>query len=138
MVEKREYPRLKTEFPIKYEVIPLSLPRPLMKPDKEGLAVNISGGGLYVIISNMKRSIINKLIKHSLKMSIELYLPDFHNRIKVLGDIQWAKTKSKWWQIWDNEWHLGVKYSFIQNEDRDCIVKYVINKQIEDRIIESP
>lgn len=137
-IEQRQYPRLEQEFPVMFEVVPLTLSRPLVKPRYKGWAKNISGGGLYTLIPRISKRTIKKLLEHGLKLSIEFYLPDFQNRVKVLGEIRWARKKSKWWRVWSVLWALGVKFTYIQAEDKDCIIKYVINKQIEEHLLEKP
>lgn len=137
-IEQREYPRLEQEFPLRFEVVSADLSRPLVKPPRKGLVKNISGGGLYIVVSRLRRSTIKKLTEHHFQLTIEFYLPDFQNRVKALGEVQWSKEKSRWWQIWPKLWALGIRFTYIQPEDRDCIVKYVINKQIEDHLVKQP
>lgn len=136
-IEQREFPRLEQEFPVRFEVVQPNLPRPLAKPRHKGIAKNISGGGLYiVIVSRLPKSTVKKLLEHRVRLSIEFYLPDFQSRVKALGEVQWSKEKVHWWQIWPKRWSLGIKFTYIQPEDRDCIIKYVINKKIEDQLVD--
>ncbi len=133
--ELRQYPRLDQEFPVKYEVVPVDLSRPLGQPKGKAWVKNVSGGGMYLLISHFSQGMIKKLQQQSVKLSLVFCLPDFQNKIKVLAEVRWSKKKSPWWTFWSSKWAMGVRYTAIQPEDRDCIIKYVINKQIEDHLM---
>lgn len=134
--EQRRYPRLGEEFPVRFELVSPVLPRPLAKPVRKALARDISGGGVYlVVLSCLRKATVKKLLEQSIKLSIEFYLPDFQNRIKALGVVQWIKGEMHWWQIWPKRWSLGIRFTYIQTEDRDSIIKYVINKQIDNHLV---
>lgn len=130
-IELREYPRLEEEFPVYFEVVPNSQERPVSRPLKKGIAKNISGGGLYLISPRMRKGLIKKLLAHLNKLSIEFYLPDFQHRISILGEVRWVKKISRWWKMFPRHWELGVRFTYIPAGDRDSVIKYVINKQIE-------
>jgi len=136
-LEQREYARLKEEFPVVFAFVPSTLLRPLAKPKRKGIVKNISGGGLYMLIaSRMHRGMVKKLLAHSFKISVEFYLPDFQYKVNALADVQWIKEKMHWWQIWSKQWSLGIKFTYMQPADRDYIIKYIINKQIESNLLE--
>lgn len=133
--ELRQYPRLEREFSVKYEVTGIELPRPLIQPKSKGWAKNISGGGMYLNVYGVRKSKLKQLLDRSAKFSLGFYLPDFQNKIKTFGEVRWYKCISPWWKIWSKNWSLGIKFIYIQPEDRDCIIKYVINTQIEEHLI---
>lgn len=133
-IEQREYARLDQEFTVFFDVVPNSIQKPVEFPKRKGTAKNISGGGLYFISSKMHQGIIRKLLGHFNKLSLEFYLPDFQNKIRALGEVRWVKGKLRWWNIFARDWELGVRFIYIRPEDRDSIIKYIINKQIEDHL----
>lgn len=133
--ELREYPRLNQEFPVSFEVVPLDLPRPVAQPQRKAWAKDISGGGMYLLFSFLSKKAVRKLLQKSARFSLVFNLPDFQNKIKVLAETRWGSKKAPWWCFWCSRWALGVKFVFIQSEDKDCIIKYVINRQIEEHLI---
>lgn len=133
-LEHREYPRLEEEFPVYFEVVPNSVQKPVPRPQRKGIAKNISGGGLYLISPRMRRGLMKKLLSHLSKLSIEFYLPDFQHKISVLGEVRWVNGLLQWWSIFPRHWELGVRFIYIPPQDKDSIIKYVINKQIEDHL----
>lgn len=135
--ELREYPRLEQEFTVYFDVVPKRETAPLAKPQRKGLAKNISGGGLYLVTSKLRKGIIKNLLDHLCKLTIEFYLPDFQNKIRVLGEVRWVKEKLHWWDIYPKTRELGVRFVYIQPEDKDSIIKYVINKEIEEHLTKS-
>lgn len=134
-LERREYPRLEQEFEVLFSVVPSTGTKPVSAPTKKGLAKNISGGGLYLITPRMFKGTIKKLNNHICKLSMEFYLPDFQNKIRVLGEICRVKDSIRWWKIFPKHWELGVRFTHIQPQDKDSIIKYIINKQIEDHLV---
>jgi hypothetical protein len=135
--EKREYPRLEQEFPVRFDVVDTSLTRPAVGAKREGAVKNISGGGLYFISPRLSKWTIKKLLAHCYNLSIEFYLPDFQNKINILGEVRWEKGGIKWWSVFPKKWELGVKFIYVKPEDKDAILKYVINKQIESQLMEA-
>lgn len=132
--EQREYTRLDQEFRVYFDVVPNSLQKPTDFPRREGIAKNISGGGIYFVSSKMYKGIIKRLLGHFSKLSMEFCLPDFQDKIKVLGEVRWVKGRLQWWDILGRRWELGVRFIYIRPEDRDSIIKYIINKQIENHL----
>lgn len=133
-VEHREYPRLEEEFPVYFDIVPNSVQKPIPRPQRKGVAKNISGGGLYLISSRIRKGIVKRLLGHLGKLSIEFCLPDFQHKISILGEVRWVKGLSAWWNMFPRHWELGVRFIYIQPEDKNSIIKYVINKQIEDHL----
>lgn len=133
-IEQREYTRLDQEFVVFFDVVQNSLQKPVEFPRRKGTAKNISGGGLYFVPSRMYKRIVKKLLGHFNKLSMEFNLPDFQNKVRVLGEVRWVKGKLQWWNILARHWELGVRFVYIRPEDRDSIIKYIINKQIEDHL----
>lgn len=133
-IEKREYPRLEQEFAVFFDVVPNNTEKPIPKPQRKCIAKNISGGGLYLVSPKMRRGIIKRLLGHLNKMNLEFYLPDFQQKINALGEVRWAKDGLQWWNIFPRCWELGVRFLYIEPSDRDSIIKYVINRQIEDHL----
>lgn len=132
--EQREYPRLEQEFSVNFDIVPNDTASPMPKPQKKGIAKNISGGGMHFAASSLRKGVVKKLLSHSCKLNMEFYLPDFQNRINVLGEVRWAKDGFHWWSFFPTQWELGVKFVQIQQADKDSIIKYVINKQIEEQL----
>lgn len=133
--ELREYPRLEQEFLINFEIVAKTVTTPIVKPEQKGKARNISGGGLYLIVSGMGKGIVKKLLEREVKLSIEFYLPDFQNKIRALGEARWARAKQGWLSYFSGAWELGIRFVQIQTEDKDSIIKYIINRQIEEHLI---
>jgi c-di-GMP-binding flagellar brake protein YcgR len=135
--EKREYPRLEQGIPVFYEIISKSTRKISAIYKKKGIMKNIGGGGLYFISSKLWRMTVRKLLSHSLNLNIEFYLPDFQNKINIVGEVRWEKDGKRWWNILPKRHELGVKFTSIKPEDKDAIIKYVINKQIENQLIKA-
>lgn len=135
--DKRQFPRLEQEFTVYYDVVSNELPEPLSQPGRKGKAKNISGGGLYLVLPSIYQRTIKKLLNHGSKLSLEFYLPDFQDRIRVFAEVRWSRGTSRFWDVLPRCWELGVRFVYIHPETRDAIVKYVINKQIEDHLTET-
>jgi len=135
--EKREYPRLEHEFPVRFDIVDASVTKPSAGAKSEAVVKNISGGGLYFLSPKLSLWKVRKLLDHSHNLSIELYLPDFQNKINILGEVRWEKGGIKWWSIFPKKWELGVKFIYVNPEDKDAILKYVINKQIESQLMKT-
>lgn len=133
-IEQRVYPRLEQEFPAYFDIVPDSTAKPMPKPARKGVVKNISGGGIYLVSSQMNRCAVKKLLSHSFKLNIEFYLPDFQSRINVLGEIRWIKDRIQWWNIFPKIWKMGIQFIYIEPSDKNSIIKYVINKQIENQL----
>lgn len=134
-IEQREYPRLEEEFIVYFGVVPGNTERPITRPRRKGTAKNISGGGLYLVSPRMSQGVIKKLLRKINKLSIEFYLPDFQYKIDVLGEVRWVRDGIGWWNIFPRHWELGVRFVYIKPEDKDSIIKYVINRQIERHLV---
>ena len=135
--DQRQFPRLDQEFTVYYEVVSNELTEPLIQLARKGKARNISGGGLYLVLSGIYQRAIRKLLNHQNKLSLEFYLPDFQDRVRVFAEVRWSRGKPRWWDVLPRCWELGVRFVYIHPETRDAIVKYVINKQIEDHLTET-
>lgn len=133
-IENRQYPRLEQEFTILYDVVPNTVLAPEPKPYGKSVAKNISGGGLHLVMPRMPKRVVKKLLAHSHKLNLEFRLPDFNDKINILGEVRWAKGGLKWWNILPVKRELGVKFIYTQAHYKDAIIKYVINKQIEEQL----
>lgn len=135
--EQRKFPRLEKEFPVFFSVVPSDLEKPVSEHSKKGFAKNISGGGLYLVLPKINRSVIKKLLDRTCKLSMEFHLPDFQHKIKVFAEVRRVKNVSRCLAFFSCNWELGVRFIYIHDEDKDSIIKYVINKEIEDHLTKS-
>jgi hypothetical protein len=134
-VEQREYERFGQEFPISYDIVQYSVPNPLPDPKKSGTSQNISGGGICLLTAPMSIFAVRKLLSKKTKFSLEFYLPDYQHKINVLGEARWSSMNLSWWHLFPKRWALGIKFIKMNTNDKDLIIKYVINKQIETNLV---
>ena len=123
--ERRKYPRLPSYILVGYT---------LMSGEKKrrhgnAIAANISGGGMYLQISDLMPSDLRGIKKEAIgELKLEFKLPFDNEQIAALSEIRWLKL------IKSGVVGLGVKFLNIDVKDSGKIIRYVTSKFLEDRL----
>lgn len=113
--ERRVYPRAKIDIWIRYRVYS---DKGGLNIFKEGRAINISEGGIGIILETHERLRVND------KLELKLKLPRTLQFILVRGDVVWAKEIKP-----EELYRYGISFTDIDPNDKKMIIKYVTENQ---------
>lgn len=113
--ERRIYPRARLSVVVRYKVYSK---KAKMNIFKEGRAIDISEGGIGIVLE------INENLAVSDKLELKLKLPIASQFMLVRGKVVWNKEieAGKWY-------HHGISFTQIDINDRKIIAKYVTEAQ---------
>ena len=128
-LEMRKYPRLPSHILVGYT---------LMSGEKKhrhgnAVAANISGGGMYLQISDLAPSDVRRIEKGAIReLELEFKLPFDNGQITALSEIRWSKP------VRSGIIGVGVKFLNIGVKTRGRILRYVTSKFLEDGLEQKP
>ncbi len=123
--ERREYPRLPSHILVGY--IPVSERKKYVHGN--AIAANISGGGMYLQISDLAPSHLRRIEKGAIgELELEFKLPFNNEQIKTLSEIRWLKL------VKSGVIGLGVKFLNMDVKDKGKLLRYVTSKFLEDKL----
>jgi anti-anti-sigma factor len=112
-VEKRGFQRKSIQFPVFFKWLEVATD----SEEVEGTALNLSGGGL--LLSPLQTDYpLSPLWE---QLSLRLLLPELSTPILVEGRLTRSTSRARKWQ-------MGIKFTRIDESDRDRIVDYVYNR----------
>lgn len=124
--ERRHFKRLVVKLPVRLLLIDAKESRELpgtLLPH----TVDISGGGLLFEISNLTEEWIRGLTSGMIRVGLELDLPTYAEPVRVLAKVAWLKKK----ETDPKRYLLGLNFIDITEEDRDKVLRYVVNAYLE-------
>ena len=127
--ERRKYPRLSSRILVGYT------PVSAKKKYRHGnaIAANISGGGMYLEISDLVLSDLRRIESGAVReLELEFKLPFDNEQITTLSEIRWLKT------VRSGLIALGIKFVNMDVKDMGKILRYVTSKFLEDRLEQKP
>lgn len=117
-IQRRRYVRINGEIPIEMKIVKWpdpSVPQP--KLERNSISEkNISGGGMLVVT--------REALKRGTVLQILMELPT--GRVKVMGEVRRVMKNDD-----TEQYEVGVAFLDLGEKDRDKVVKYVYNRQIE-------
>lgn len=137
MEERRRYPRLTAQFPVRYSLVPSSVSAPVPQYRWIGTANNISTGGINISLHFRSRFTRRKLIQGKIQFNMEFVLPGTGDVIRALGILVWVSSAPPWWRFFNPPFRVGVQFTHINKADRDKIMGYVIKRTIESQVLKN-
>jgi len=119
-IQRRQYFRIsKPSVLVHYQLMENKSYETILKP-VEAMVWDLSGNGIGMVVRD------GKTIYANTKMKLTISLPS-QQPIVVIGEVMRVVPKS----IIKNEYLLGVNFKNIRESDRDKIVKYVTQEQLQ-------
>ncbi len=127
--ERRKYPRLPSHILVGYTIVW----RNKKHSHGNAIAADISGGGMYLQISDLAPSDLRRIEKGAIReLELEFKLPFDNGQITALSEIRWSKP------VRSGIIGVGVKFLNIGVKKRGRILRYVTSKFLEDRLEQEP
>lgn len=117
-IQRRRYVRINGEIPIEIKVVKWPDPaKPVPKVGPNAIQEkNISGGGMLIVTQlSFLRGTVFQII---------MELPT--GRVKVMGEVRRVQKNDE-----TEEYETGIAFLDLNEKDRDKVVKYVYNRQID-------
>jgi len=123
--EKRKYIRIKPAKPVnlKFRIVPNKKRKRTLKKGK-AFSRNISGGGMFIKLPFMKAQLMTGLFSGANKVALELKIPGYNSRIKILGKAVWLDNKI---DTKRKQCGMGIEFEEISEEDRERILQYMLH-----------
>ena len=118
--EKRRYIRLKSVFPVEFQVLDPSTNEGVTKW-KQGFTNNISKGGICLSVNNLEDDIFQHITKQDTALSLNINIPLNKKPIKAVAKIAWL-TKVKDAPL--NQYLIGLTYTDIEKNNLIRIIRY--------------
>lgn len=120
-IQRRDYVRVDANLTVTIEIAKSSEEEPVLISCH---TINISGGGLMLSVELDSLREEDFFLDNMLDLAIEI--PDLVEPVKAIGAVvRYEKESSV------NELYLGVKFTLIEEKDRDQIISYVFKRQRE-------
>ncbi len=117
-IQRRRYVRINGEIPIEIKVVKRPDPaKPMPKLDRNSIREkNISGGGMLMVTQES--------LERGTVLQILMEFPT--GRVKVMGEVRRVQKN-----VETEEYEVGLAFLDLNEKDRDKVVKYVYNRQID-------
>lgn len=117
-IQRRRYVRINGEIPIELKIVKWpDAPAPAPKLERSSIyEKNISGGGMLIVTK--------EALKRGTMLQILMEFPA--GRVKVMGEVRRVQKNEE-----TEQYEVGVAFLDLNEKDRDKVVKYVYNRQIE-------
>lgn len=131
IVERREYIRLETVFPIEFRVVSEDGLRPL-----SGLIQcftnNIGRGGMCIEVNDLDDALADNLRKKTAKLSLTIHIPLSGEPVKALATVAWLRKVK---ETYPNKYMIGISYDVIDERARRRIMGYARWLRLRPKII---
>ena len=125
MRERRKYIRIAPSRPVEVKFKMIShRGRSLALKRRRGTPRNISGGGMFVEMPRMKPKTIERLLSGKYKFALELKIPGYRSKIKILSKAAWVDKKKG---LEHNIFNMGIQFEKIKEIDRERLVTHMLD-----------
>lgn len=124
-LNRREYIRLDTVFPVQFRVSSLDGKR-FFSSWQQGFTNNIGKGGICLRVNNFDHELTRIIQNEEVLLSLEIEIPFGRNPVNAVAKVSWIKNAAKD----GNKYIIGLKYEQISLEGNMRIMRYVQGKKI--------
>jgi len=119
-IEKRRYIRLKSVFPVEFQVLDQETNKAITKW-KQGFTNNISKGGICLSVNNLEDDITPHLIEKASLLGLSINIPLSQKPVKAVAQIAWLR-KIKGAPV--NQYLIGLMFTDIEESSLTRITRH--------------
>jgi len=124
-VNRREYVRLDTVFPVQFRVVSLDGGR-FFCTWQQGFTNNIGKGGICLRVNHLDPELTKIIKKEPIRISLEIDIPFGRHPVTAVAKVSWVKDVIKD----TNKYLIGLRYEQIKPESNRRVMRYVWGKKI--------
>jgi c-di-GMP-binding flagellar brake protein YcgR len=124
--ERREYVRVSAEVKVRYRFLSHD-PAFAATDPCDGVATNLSGGGLLLNAKVGDADWIPALLTERIFLGVEIELPGQAEPVRALTRAAWVETID----AASGDCQMGLRFKEITRGDLDRVFRYVIGKEME-------
>ena len=119
-IDRREYVRLQTVFPVEFQVIGEGREKALSGLI-QGFTRNIGEGGMCIEVNDLDDALAVNLRDRSARLSLTINIPLSAEPVKALATATWLKKVK---ETYPNRYLIGVSYDLINELTRQRVIGY--------------
>jgi len=124
-IERREYIRLDSVFPVQFRILSLEASTPL-SDWLQGFTCNVSKTGLCLTINNLKPELAKFLKEGQVKLLLKISMPLAAPAISASAKLVWLKEVAGQ----PDSYLIGLNYTEIASLDQNRLIRYAMAKKI--------